>query len=608
MSFYEMVARAKVLLRDQGRLSSAGLRREFELDQPGLEQIIAELVDVQGVARRDGQILVWVGGDEHDDSPSMRAPVSPMSRPTPTHLADKIRQSKFTLQGERKQVTVLFADVQGSMDLEEQMDPETWSQIMQSFFRILAEGVERFEGFVDKFTGDGIMALFGAPISHEDHAKRACYAALHLRDELARYTTEVKRTHGVTFSTRMGLNSGEVVVGKISDDLRMDYTAQGHTVGLAQRMETLASPDTCYLTSATASLAGGYFTLDDLGEFPVKGVTAPVHIFSLIGIGAARSRFDVSRSRGLSRFVGRGDEMHVLASALARAKEGDAQVVGIVGDAGLGKSRLCFEFLERCRAEGLMTYETAGVAYGKATPLVPILKLFRQFFGITDQDSAITARERIAGRLLLADEKLRDSLALTFDFVGYPDPDNPAPKMDAEVRQRQMFDIVRRVTQARAQKETQVVLLEDLHWFDGASAAYLEPLIESAVGTRTFYVLNFRPEFRAPWMGKSYYIQLPLGPLGPGAIRELLDALLGRDPSTKGLAEAIHPRTAGNPFFTEEVIQNLIETGKLQGSKGAYKLVTPVSKSRYRVRCTRCLPRASIAWPRGKRMSFRRPP
>src|SRR6185295_14484502 len=290
------------------------------------------------------------------------------------------------------------------------------------------------------------------------------------------------------------------------------------------------------------------------------------------------TRLDVSRSRGFSRFVGRGDEMQVLESALGRAREGNAQVLGIVGDAGLGKSRLCFEFLERCRARGLMTYDTTGVAHGKAIPFLPILRLFRAFYGVTEQDSDATARERIAGRLLLLDERLRESLPLNFEFMGVPDPENPAPKMDPEGRQRQMFDIVRRVVQARGQKETTVTLLEDLHWFDAGSAAFLEPLIEAAVGTRALVMLNFRPEYQASWMGKSFYHQLPIAPLGPDAIRELVDALLGNDPSTAGLAEAIHARTAGNPFFTEEVIQNLIESGKLEGSKGAYRLVTPVDK------------------------------
>ncbi len=505
-------------------------------------------------------------------------PARPSSvRTTPRHLAEKILNARSALEGERKQVTVLFADIKGSMDLAEQMDPEAWSEIMQRFFTILAEGVERFEGFVDKFTGDGIMALFGAPIAHEDHARRACYAALHLQDGLRRYANELRLRRGLNFSARLGLNSGEVVVGAIrtvGNDLRMDYTAQGHTVGLAARMEQIAEPGKIYLTAHTASQVQGYFTLSDLGAMEIKGVQGAMHVYELQGLGQMRTRLDVSRSRGFSRFVGRGDEMHVLETALTRAREGHAQVVGIVGEAGLGKSRLCYEFLERCRARGLMTYETTGVAHGNAIPFLPVLRLFRAFYGITEQDSDATARERIAGRLLLLDERLRESLPLTFDFMGVPDPDNPLPRIDPEVRQRQMFDIVRRVVQARGQRETQVTLLEDLHWFDGGSAAFLEPLLEAMVGTRALVLLNFRPEYQAPWMGRSYYHQLPLAPLGPDAIRELLDALLGNDRSVAGLADAIYARTAGNPFFTEEVVQNLIESGKLAGTKGAYRLVT----------------------------------
>ncbi len=512
-------------------------------------------------------------------APSMRPPPRSSLPTTPKHLVEKILGSR--LEGERKQVTVLFADVKGSMDLAEAMDPEAWSEIMQAFFTILAEGVERFEGFVDKFTGDGIMALFGAPIAHEDHARRACYAALHLQDGLRRYATELRLRRGFNFSARLGLNSGEVVVGgirTIGDDLRMDYTAQGHTVGLAARMEQIAEPGKIYLTEHTAALIDGYFALADLGAMEIKGTQVAMHVHELQGLGRMRTRLDVSRSRGFSRFVGRGDEMHVLETALARARNGQAQVVGIVGDAGLGKSRLCYEFLERCRAHGLMTYETTGVAHGKAIPFLPVLRLFRAFFGITEQDSDATARERIAGRLLLLDERLRETLPLNFDFLGVPDPDNPLPRIDPEVRQRQLFDIVRRVMQARGQRETQVTLLEDLHWFDGGSAAFLEPLLEAAVGTRTLVLLNFRPEYQAPWMGRSYYHQLPLAPLGPDAIRELLAALLGDDRSIAGLADAIYARTAGNPFFTEEVVQNLVESGKLQGSKGGYRLVTPVDK------------------------------
>jgi len=506
---------------------------------------------------------------------SSRAPREPREY-TPRHLAEKILASKSALEGERKQVTVLFADVKGSLELAEQVDPEEWHRILDRFFQILTDGVHRFEGTVNQYTGDGIMALFGAPIGHEDHARRACYAALHLSDGLRRYANELRLRQGLNFSVRMGLNSGEVIVGKIGDDLRMDYTAQGHTVGLAARMEQIAEPGKVYLTAHTAAQVRGFFALADLGAMDVKGLQEPMHVYELQGLGQLRTRLDVSRSRGFSHFVGRADEMQALESALARAQEGSARIVGIVGEAGLGKSRLCFEFLERCRARGLMTYETAGVAHGKAIPFLPMLRLFRAFHGITEQDSDATAREKIAGRLLLLDERLREALPLTFDFLGVPDPEHPVPRMDPEARQRQSFDVVRRVIQARGQKETTVILLEDLHWFDGGSETFLEPLIDATAGTRGLIIVNFRPEYHAPWMGKSYYQQVALVPLGAEAIRQLLDALLGADPSIAGLAEAIHARTAGNPFFTEELVQSLIESGKLHGSTGAYRLVAAI--------------------------------
>jgi len=337
---------------------------------------------------------------------------------TPRHLADKILTSRATLEGERKQVTVLFADVKGSMELAEQVDPEEWHKILDKFFHILTDGVHRFEGTVNQYTGDGIMALFGAPIAHEDHAQRACYAALHLRDELRRYAQELRREHGFDFAVRIGLNSGEVVVGKIGDDLRMDYTAQGHTVGLAARMEHIAAADQIYLTAHTAALVSGYFTLRDLGEFRIKGVREPLRVHALEGVGAVRTRLERSQARGLSRFVGRVREMESLQVALAHACEGQGQVVGIVGAAGVGKSRLCLEFAEQVSAKSIAIQQAHCPPHGKVIPLLPALELMRGIFGITERDAPQAARERIAGRLVLLDEWFRELLPVVFDFLG----------------------------------------------------------------------------------------------------------------------------------------------------------------------------------------------
>jgi class 3 adenylate cyclase/tetratricopeptide (TPR) repeat protein len=568
MSLLEIIRQVRRHLEESGRLSYRMLRREFALDDDTLAELIEELVDVQRIARREQDALAWAAA-----APAVER--EPRAY-TPKHLADKILQSRSALEGERKQVTVLFADVKGSMELAEQTGPEAWHGILDRFFQILGDGVHRFEGTVNQYTGDGIMALFGAPIAHEDHAQRACYAALHLGEELRRYTEELKRTRGVVFGVRMGINSGEVIVGAIGDDLRMDYTAQGHTVGLAQRMEQLADPGKAYLTEDTARLVAGYFRLRDLGEFSVKGVGSPLHVHELEGAGALRTRLDRSRSRGLSRFVGRDDEVKTLEAALARAQEGHGQVVGIVADPGTGKSRLCFEFLERCRARGIAVNQAHAVSHGKGIPFLPILELFRDYFAITPEDGEQAAREKIAGRMLLLDETLRDSLPLVFDFLGVADPERPPAPLDAETRQRQLFAIIKRVAQARSRRAPALTLIEDLHWLDGGSEAIVELLVEATAGTRSLLLLNFRPEFHAAWMQRSSYQQLPLVPLAPEAIEALLLDLLGPDPSVRGLAATIHARTAGNPFFAEEVVQELIESGGLAGSKGAYRLVTPV--------------------------------
>jgi class 3 adenylate cyclase len=506
-----------------------------------------------------------------EPSPAPRPP----STALPDHLAEKVRAAGASLAGERKQVTVLFADVMDSMELAEQCDPEEWRRIMERFFALLCEGVHRFEGTVDKFTGDGAMALFGAPIAHEDHAARACQAALHLNEELATFSAELRSEHGLNFLVRIGLNSGEVVVGSIGEDLAMDYTAIGHTVGLAQRMEALAEPGKAYLTEHTAALAEGYFDLRDLGEFTVKGVHEPLRVHELSGLGRLRTRFEVSRAHGLSRFVGREEETATLEAALARASEGDAQVVCVVGEAGVGKSRLCYEFAERCRERGIDVWEGHCKARGESLPLMPLLEVLRSYFGIADRDTGQAAREKIAGRALLLDESLKEELPLLFDLLGVSDAERPEP-IDPEARQRRLFAAFNRLAAARS--ELAVYLIEDLHWIDPGSAAFLENLVDGLPGTRTLVIANFRPGYQAEWMQRSYCGRLALAPLRAEASEELLRGLLGSDPSLDGLAEQIRERTGGNPFFIEELIQGLAEGGSLVGERGAYRLGRPLDE------------------------------
>jgi adenylate cyclase len=291
-----------------------------------------------------------------------------------------------------------------------------------------------------------------------------------------------------------------------------------------------------------------------------------------------QTRLDVARSRGFSRFVGRADEMATLEAALDRIIEGQGRVVGVVGEAGVGKSRLCFEFAERCRARGIPIAEAHAVAHGKMIPFLPLLELLRGYFQISDRDSEENARRKIAGTLVLLDREFEEALPLMFEFLGVPDPKRPARRMDPEARERELFGIVRRIIRARSSREPTVMLIEDLHWMDGGSEAFLEHAVETVAGTRTLLLVNFRPEYHAGWMQKSYYHQLPLLPLGSEAIRELLQDLLGRDPSLAVLGDLIQERTSGNPFFIEEVVQSLAEAGSLEGTRGAYRLVERVQQ------------------------------
>jgi class 3 adenylate cyclase/tetratricopeptide (TPR) repeat protein len=512
-------------------------------------------------------------------APATQAPAAETRSPadyTPQHLADKILQSKSALEGERKRVTVMFADVKGSMELAEQVGAEQWHVILDRFFAILTEGVHRFEGSVNQYTGDGIMALFGAPISHEDHAQRACYAALHLKTALRDYADELRRTEGVSLSARIGLNSGEVVVGKIGDDLRMDYTAQGHTVGLAQRMEARAAADSTYLTENTARLVEGYFALRDLGEFDLKGSSEPMRVYELDGLGEARTRLDRARARGFAKFVGRDREFGSLDDALESAIAGNGQVVGVVAEAGTGKSRLCAEFVASCRARGIRVNEGHCPAHGKTVPYLPLLEILRDIFEVEDRDSDHEVRRKITGELMLLDDEFQKILPLLFEFLGVPDPDRPAPPMSPEGRQQQLFGFVRHLQQVRSEREPTVILLDDLHWIDPASDEFLAHAVEATQGHRTLMLVNFRPEYHANWMTKSYYQQIALQPLGREAIGLLLDDLVGSDPSVESLPDRVYARTGGNPFFVEEVVQSLIENGSLEGSRGAYRLSSSV--------------------------------
>ena len=495
---------------------------------------------------------------------------------TPKHLAEKILTSKAALEGERKQVTVLFADLKGSMELLADRDPEEARKLLDPVLERMMEAVHRYEGTVNQVMGDGIMALFGAPLAHEDHAVRACYAALRMLESVKRYAEGVRREHGITVRIRVGLNSGEVVVRAIGSDLHMDYTAVGQTTHLAARMEQLADPGSILLTPDTLALAEGFVQVTSLGPMAVKGLPAPVEVYELTAVSAVRSRLQAAAARGLSRFVGRDAEIEQLRRALEQARQGQGQVAAIVGEPGVGKSRLVFELTHSHRVEGWLVLEAASVSYGKATSYLPVIDLLRGYFRIGDRDTHRDIREKVTGKILTLDRSLEPILSGLLTLLGVPVEDTQWQALDPSQRRQQTLDALKRLVLREAQIQPLLVVFEDLHWIDSETQAFLNSLVESLPTARLLLLVNYRPEYGHGWGGKTYYTQLRLDMLSHESADELLDALLGPDSSLGPVKTVLARTTAGNPLFLEESVRALVDVKALVGERGAYRLTLPV--------------------------------
>jgi len=494
---------------------------------------------------------------------------------TPRHLAEKILASRGALRGERKLVTILFADVVRSMELAERVDPEEWHRLLDRLFRILAGGVHRYEGTINQYTGDGIMALFGAPIAHEDHAQRACAAALDMAHELGALAADVRRESGLEFAVRMGLNSGEVIVGRIGDDLRMDYTAQGHVVGLAARVQQLAPPGGITVTEQTARLAAGFFEFVDRGEHRVKGASVPVRVFELRGSGRIRSRLESARARGFARFVGRERELALLEGALREAESGRPNVVLITAEPGAGKSRLCHELVER--AHGVVLHYARALSHGRMLGFHVIAALARSLFGVGEGASPADVRDAVRRGLGNAEP---EPVALDFWLELFGVSDHPAAPsgLDPEARRARLFRSLLDLIRARARRELTLLWVEDLHWLDPASEAALEMLADhllapESADNKILLLATTRPEYRPAWSPRVE--GLSLAPLGLEDCRTLLDDWLGSDDMLGPLRARIEARARGNPLFVEEMIRSLVERGVLRGERGAYGLAAP---------------------------------
>jgi class 3 adenylate cyclase/tetratricopeptide (TPR) repeat protein len=492
----------------------------------------------------------------------------------PKHLAERIIDSKAALEGERKRVTVLFADLKGSMELLADRDPEEARKLLDPVLERMMEAVHRYEGTVNQVMGDGIMALFGAPLAHEDHAVRACYAALRMQESVKTYADEVRRSHAAVVTIRVGLNSGEVVVRAIGSDLHMDYTAVGQTTHLAARMEQLADPGAIVITPDTLALAEGYVDVKSLGPVPVKGLAEPVDVYEVTGAGPARTRLQASARRGLTRFVGRDAEVEHLRRTLGQAATGHGQVVTIVGEAGVGKSRLTYEFTHSHRVRDWLILESSSVSYGKTSSYLPVIDLLKGYFKIGDRDDHREIRAKVLGRVLDLDRTLEPLLPPLLALLDVPVEDPTWQNLDPPQRRQRTLDAVKRLLLRESQVQPLLVVFEDLHWIDGDTQAVLDSLVENLGPARLLLLVNYRPEYGHRWGSKTVYSQLRLDSLPVERAAELLGALLGRDPGLVPLTQMLVKR--GNPFFLEETVRTLEETGALAGERGAYRLTRPV--------------------------------
>jgi class 3 adenylate cyclase/tetratricopeptide (TPR) repeat protein len=507
-------------------------------------------------------------------SSNVKDPGTSPDRPSSTRVAP---QTADSLEGERKTVTVLFADIKGSMDLIEELDPEEARAIVDPALKLMMDAVHRYEGYVAQSTGDGIFALFGAPVAHEDHPQRALYAALRIQEEMQRYSMRLREAGHLPIEARVGVNTGEVVVRSIrTGDAHTEYVPIGHSTGLAARMQALAPTGSIAATEAVRKLCEGYFAFKALGPTQVKGVSEPVPVFEVTGLGPLRTRLQRAAGRGFARFVGREREMAEMKRAAEQAKAKHGQVVAVVADAGVGKSRLFHEFKALASA-GWKVLETLAVSHGKTSAYLPVIDLLRNYFEIQSGDDEHKRREKICGKVLTLDHALEDTLAYLLGLLGLVEDDDLLAQMDPQVRRRRTLDAVKRIFLRESLNQPLMLVFEDLHWIDEETQALFDLLADSIGTARILMLANYRAGYTHQWGAKSYYAQIRLDPLGEQSAEEMLDALLGTAPELAPLKRLIVDKTEGNPFFIEETVQVLVEEGCLLRD-GTVRLTKPLSE------------------------------
>jgi class 3 adenylate cyclase/predicted ATPase len=484
----------------------------------------------------------------------------------------------LTIDGERKMITALFADIKGSTELMANLDPEDARAIVDPALRIMVDAVRRYEGYVVHSTGDGIYALFGAPAACEDHAQRGIHAALEMQKKLQEHADRLATTGKPAIEVRVGINSGEVVVRSLETGGKLEYGTIGHTANLASRLQTAALAGSIAVSEHTRRLVEGYFELRALGPMAVKGISHPIDVYEVIGVGPLRNQFQLSMRRGLSTFVGRESELQRMRRALEVTISGQGQIVAAVTEAGTGKSRLLFEFNRTLPLECRLL-QAYSVSYDKATAWLPVIELLRSYFGIANSDDATARRGKISTSLTALDPTLGDMLPYLFGLFGIIEGPDPLSMMDPQVKRQRTLDAIQRIILAESFKQPMVVMFEDLHWIDEQTQALLDLLAESIGSARVLLLVSYRPGYRHAWGTKNHYVELRLDPLTSEDAEYLLSALLADAVELRPLKRLIIERTGGSPFFIEEMVQALFDEGALVRN-GAVKLTKRLGQLR----------------------------
>src|SRR5258705_601174 len=495
---------------------------------------------------------------------------------TPKHLAEKILKSRSAIEGERRQVTVLFADLAGFSALAERRDPEEVHAIVDRCFEMIATEVQRFEATINQYTGDGVMALFGAPIAHEDAPRRAAHAALAIQRGVRDLSRELAPRLARSLEMRIGLNTGPVVVAKIGDDLRMDYTAVGDTTNVAARLQQNASPGSVLAGASTSRLISGYFETRDLGELSVKG-HAPIQAFEVLRSRGRKARLDVESERGLTPLVGRDREIATLMELFNRVREGRGQVVLVAGEAGIGKSRLLLEFQRRLAAtrEPTTWLEGRCISFGQSSPLLPVVDQLRENFRIDEFDGEPEIIAKGEHRM-----RRPGGLEPHVPFVRYllsVDPRDPAViAMDAAQRRKRTFDAVLTMSLRGAMRRPLVFVFEDLHSVDTSTEAYLAALIDSVTATRILVVATHRLGYSPPFGTRSFQTTITLSPLSEAEALTMAGRMLGVERFPPDVMKALLDKAEGVPLFVEEVAKTFLDLGILERDNGGFRVVRPI--------------------------------